>query len=117
MEKSEYLAFLWGTTIMAITGLLLWFEDFTLRWSPKWVSDASTAIHFYEAVLASLAILVWHFYWVIFDPAVYPMDGSWWSGRAPVSRVVERQVMPATPAAPSNPGPPQASADRQSEES
>ena len=81
-EKAEYWAFLWGTAVMAVTGLLLWFETFTLRWLPGWVSDAATAIHFYEAILASLAILVWHFYWVIFDPAVYPMDWSWWSGSA-----------------------------------
>lgn len=101
IEKSEYLAFVWGTLIMATTGLLLWFENFTLRWFPKWVSDAATAVHFYEAVLASLAILVWHFYWVIFDPAVYPMDWSWWSGRQPVSRALERlEVPPPPPSAP-----------------
>ncbi|MFQ5664310.1 MAG: hypothetical protein ACE5HL_10810, partial [Terriglobia bacterium] len=61
-------------------------------------SDAATAIHFYEAILASLAILVWHFYWVIFDPAVYPMDGSWWSGRPPLSRVRERAQLHSPPA-------------------
>lgn len=90
IEKSEYLAFLWGSLIMALTGFLLWFENFTLRWFPKWMSDAATAVHFYEAILASLAILVWHFYWVMFDPAVYPMDTTWWSGRAPLSRALER---------------------------
>jgi cytochrome b subunit of formate dehydrogenase len=93
IEKSEYLAFLWGTAIMALTGFLLWFENFALRWLPKWVLDASTAVHFYEAILASLAILVWHFYWVIFDPAVYPMDTAWWSGRSPASRAFERQPL------------------------
>jgi cytochrome b subunit of formate dehydrogenase len=101
IEKSEYLAFIWGTAIMALTGFLLWFENFTLRWFPKWMSDAATAVHFYEAILATLAILVWHFYWVIFDPAVYPMDASWWSGRAPLTRTLERThghpgVPPAT---------------------
>jgi hypothetical protein len=29
-------------------------------------------------------------YWVVFDPEVYPMDWSWWSGEAPASRVRER---------------------------
>ena len=33
-------------------------------------------IHYYEAVLASLAILVWHFYGVIFNPDVYPLNLS-----------------------------------------
>ena len=31
-------------------------------------------MHFYEAVLATLAIVVWHFYSVIFDPDVYPLN-------------------------------------------
>ena len=54
------------------------------------MTDVATAIHFYEAVLATLAILVWHLYWVIFDPDVYPMDWTWWNGRAPAARVRER---------------------------
>jgi len=81
-EKFEYWAFVWGTVVMAVSGLLLWFNDFTLRWFPKWVSDAATAIHYYEAILATLAILLWHFYMVMFDPDVYPMDLSWLTGRA-----------------------------------
>ena len=76
---------------MGVTGFLLWFENVTLQWLPSWVPEAATAIHFYEAILASLAILVWHFYWVIFDPDVYPMDASWWTGRAPASRELERR--------------------------
>ena len=90
IEKMEYWAFIWGMMIMTATGMPLWFSDFTLRWVPKWVADVATAIHFYEAVLATLAILVWHLYWVIFDPEVYPMDWSWWHGRSPASREHER---------------------------
>jgi cytochrome b subunit of formate dehydrogenase len=96
VEKAEYLAFGWGMAIMAVTGLLLWLENFTLRWLPKWLLDAATAVHFYEAVLATLAILVWHFYWVIFDPAVYPMDTSWWGGKPPASRELERRPPPTS---------------------
>ena len=81
-EKAEYLAFVWGSVIMAVSGLLLWFNDWTLRHFPKWVSDAATAVHWYEAILAALAILVWHFYMVVFDPDVYPMDRAWLTGRA-----------------------------------
>ena len=80
-EKVEYLAFVWGTVIMALSGLLLWFNNFTLQYFPKWVSDAATAIHFYEAILATLSILIWHFYMVIFDPDVYPMDRAWLTGK------------------------------------
>jgi len=88
-EKLEYLAVVWGTLLMAGTGFVMWFENFFLRWAPKWVSDAATAVHFYEAVLASLAILVWHFYLVMFDPAVYPMDPAWLTGRSVRHRTEE----------------------------
>jgi cytochrome b subunit of formate dehydrogenase len=89
-EKVEYWAFLWGTVLMSVTGLLLWQENVMLRMLPGWLPDVATAIHFYEAVLATLAILVWHLYFVIFDPAVYPMDWAWWTGRSPAQRILER---------------------------
>jgi cytochrome b subunit of formate dehydrogenase len=81
-EKAEYWAFLWGTAVMGISGLLLWFNNFTLAYLPSWAADAATAVHFYEAILAALSILVWHLYMVIFDPEVYPMDRSWITGLA-----------------------------------
>lgn len=34
--------------------------------------------HYYEAVLATLAIAVWHLYWVVFDPPEYP---AWLVGK------------------------------------
>jgi cytochrome b subunit of formate dehydrogenase len=93
-EKIEYLAVLWGTVLMALTGFLLWFESATLRWLPSWTLDLATVIHFYEAILASLAILVWHFYSVIFDPMVYPMDPAWLTGRPALGRDHERVPPP-----------------------
>jgi len=83
VEKVEYWAFLWGTAIMSLSGFLLWFNNFALRHFPKWVSDAATAIHWYEALLATFSILLWHFYMVIFDPLVYPMDLAWLTGKVP----------------------------------
>jgi formate dehydrogenase gamma subunit len=82
-EKLEYLAFMWGTLVMTVSGLLLWFNNFTLQYFPKWVSDAATAIHYYEALLATFAILIWHSYMVLFDPLVYPMDTAWLDGKVP----------------------------------
>jgi hypothetical protein len=66
---------------MALTGFWLWFSDFSLRHFPKWLSDVATTVHFYEAILATGAIAVWHFYLVIFDPEVYPMERAWINGR------------------------------------
>jgi len=90
-EKLEYLALMWGIVVMTLTGFMLWFENAMLRWFPKWLGDVATAIHFYEAILASLAILVWHFYFVIFDPVIYPMDFAWLTGRENPARTAERE--------------------------
>jgi cytochrome b subunit of formate dehydrogenase len=83
IEKIEYWALVWGTAVMAVTGVLLWFNNWTMTILPKLWIDFARVIHFYEAVLATLAILVWHFYTVIFDPEVYPMDQSWITGYSP----------------------------------
>jgi hypothetical protein len=74
---------------MAVTGFLLWGENWTLRHFPKWVMDAATAAHWYEAILATLSILVWHWYLVIFDPDVYPMDMAWLTGKVPADHIRE----------------------------
>jgi cytochrome b subunit of formate dehydrogenase len=106
-EKLEYLAFMWGTLVMTLSGLLLWFNNFTLRHFPKWVSDAATAVHYYEALLATFAILIWHSYMVLFDPLVYPMDTAWIDGKVPADhyrhsrpeyfRALERAKLIETP--------------------
>lgn len=79
-EKIEYWALIWGTVVMVVTGLLLWFENISLRYLPLWALDVATVIHLYEAILASVSILVWHFYFVIFDPNVYPLNFSMVNG-------------------------------------
>jgi cytochrome b subunit of formate dehydrogenase len=80
-EKIEYWALVWGTAVMGVTGLMLWFKVQFGTWLPRWWLDIATAIHFWEAVLATLAIVVWHFYQVMFEPKVYPMNWAWWDGR------------------------------------
>lgn len=83
-EKMEYLALVWGTVVMVTTGLMLWFKIDVGNLVPRWWLDIATSIHFYEAVLATLAIVVWHFYAVIFDPDVYPMNWAWFDGKMSV---------------------------------
>jgi formate dehydrogenase gamma subunit len=73
-EKLEYWAVIWGTIIMGGTGLIVWFKMEVTHWLPRWAVDVALTIHYYEAILACLAILVWHFYHVMFDPDVYPLN-------------------------------------------
>ena len=79
-EKLEYWAVIWGTIIMGVTGLAIWFKLDVTRFLPRWAVDVALTIHYYEAVLACLAIIVWHFYHVIFDPDVYPLNPACWDG-------------------------------------
>ena len=101
IEKAEYWALVWGTAVMAATGVLLWAHNLVLEYLPKTVLDVSTAIHYYEAILATFAILIWHFYWVIFDPDVYPIKWTVVTGRAPEHEIrKEEPPLPPPQAAP-----------------
>jgi cytochrome b subunit of formate dehydrogenase len=80
-EKAEYWALVWGLIVMASTGIMLWAKVSVGSAVARWWLDVATAIHFYEAVLATLAIVVWHFYQVFFDPDIYPMNWTWWDGK------------------------------------
>jgi hypothetical protein len=63
-EKAEYLAVVWGTVIMGITGFMMWNPIQTTRFLPGEFIPAAKAAHGAEAVLAILAIILWHFYHV-----------------------------------------------------
>jgi cytochrome b subunit of formate dehydrogenase len=80
-EKAEYWALVWGTFVMAATGAVLWFPTFFTAWLPAWVVKIAETIHLYEAWLATLAIAVFHFFFVIFHPDQYPMSLTWITGR------------------------------------
>ena len=66
---------------MGVTGLVIWYNVATTNWMPRWWIDVATTIHFYEAILATLAIIVWHLYAVLFDPDVYPMNWACFDGK------------------------------------
>ncbi|OGC95974.1 MAG: hypothetical protein A2W25_09530 [candidate division Zixibacteria bacterium RBG_16_53_22] len=83
VEKAEYWALVWGTAVMALTGFFLWFDNVAVKWFPKGFLDVMLVIHYYEAWLATLAILIWHMYSTVFSPSVYPMNPSWYTGKMP----------------------------------
>ncbi|APG28088.1 hypothetical protein A7E78_09695 [Syntrophotalea acetylenivorans] len=83
VEKAEYWALVWGSAVMVLSGWMLWFDNWLSTFIPKGVLDVALVIHFWEAWLATLAILIWHLYSVIFSPEVYPMNPSWLTGHMP----------------------------------
>ncbi len=83
VEKAEYWALIWGTVVMVLTGASLWFERYIVQYTGKELIDIFHVVHYYEAWLAFLAILIWHMYGVIFNPHAYPMNPSWINGKMP----------------------------------
>ncbi|OGB69922.1 MAG: hypothetical protein A2Y94_08695 [Caldithrix sp. RBG_13_44_9] len=80
-EKAEYWSLVWGNIVMTITGLVLWFPVIVTGFAPSWIVRASELIHFYEAILATLAIVIFHLFFVIVHPEQYPMNLSWLTGK------------------------------------
>lgn len=93
-EKVEYWALIWGTFIMAATGIILWFPESVSLHAPGWIIELSTVVHFYEAVLASLAILVWHGFFVMLHPHEYPLSLTMVKGRMSLERYAHHHRQP-----------------------
>jgi formate dehydrogenase gamma subunit len=81
VQKLEYWALLWGSLVMVLTGALMFNEARFMELFPKWLYDVIRTVHAYEAILACVTIIIWHGYFVIFDPDVYPGNFSWLHGR------------------------------------
>lgn len=88
-EKAEYLALVAGTIIISVTGIILWSEAY---WS-KFALDLSLLIHGMEAILATLAIIVWHFYSVHYKPGKFPMSWVWITGKMPLHELEEEHPL------------------------
>ena len=78
---------------MGVTGVMMWAKVWVGNLLARWWVDVATAIHFYEAILATLAIVVWHFYQVFGDPDVYPMNWAWWDGKMSVEHYREEHAL------------------------
>lgn len=81
VEKFDYWAVYWGCIIMIGTGALLWSTAITFAWFPKYIYDIAKEVHSDEALLATLAIVIWHFYNVHFNPTRFPGSMVWYHGK------------------------------------
>ena len=93
VEKFDYWAVYWGMVVMVGSGLLLWFEGLTLAVFPKYVLDIANEAHSDEALLATLAIIIWHFYNVHFNPRKFPMNKVWITGRMSEEEMLEEHPL------------------------
>ncbi|MGC8861307.1 MAG: cytochrome b/b6 domain-containing protein, partial [Armatimonadota bacterium] len=79
-EKFDYFAVYWGMPIMVLSGLVLWFPVFFGNRLTDLGLGMAYIAHSDEALLAFLAILMWHLYNTHFDPEHFPMSSVWLSG-------------------------------------
>jgi cytochrome b subunit of formate dehydrogenase len=87
-EKFEYWAVVWGTAIMALTGLVLWNPIAFASILPGEFIPAAKAAHGGEALLAVLAIIVWHMYNVHFKH----FNASIFTGKLPRHQMEEEHA-------------------------
>jgi formate dehydrogenase subunit gamma len=81
IEKFEYLAVGWGSCVMIASGFFMWNVELSLKLFPLWVHDIFVIVHGYEAMLAFLAVIIWHMYNVHLNPEVFPMSKIWLNGK------------------------------------
>jgi len=92
-EKFDYWAVYWGCVIMIGSGLVLWFDQFSATHFPWFPYDLAALVHADEAILAALALFIWHFYNVHFNPSVFPGSMTWWHGRISRERMREEHPL------------------------
>lgn len=80
-HKVEYWSVFWGILLMGATGLILLFPVAATAFLPGVAVTASRVAHSYEALLAFLAVVLWHFYNAHLAADAFPIDTSIFTGR------------------------------------
>jgi formate dehydrogenase subunit gamma len=86
-QKIEYWALMWGLLVMGATGLILLFPTAVTRFLPGLLVPAARLAHAYEAILAFLAIVTWHFYNAHLAAGIFPLDTSILTGNISAQRM------------------------------
>ena len=79
-EKFDYWAPFWGVTIVAVSGLMMWFPAFTAQFLPGWVFNVAIITHGEEAFLAAVFLFTVHFFNNHFRPEKFPLDTIMFTG-------------------------------------
>ncbi|MBU4075762.1 MAG: cytochrome b/b6 domain-containing protein [Euryarchaeota archaeon] len=79
-QKFEYFGAGFGAVVMGFTGLLMWQPFEAMKYFPLGVVQIANLVHTWEAVLASLAVFIGHFYDEHFTKF---LNMSWITGNIP----------------------------------
>jgi len=80
-EKFDYWAVFWGMLIIGISGYVMWFAPFFVRFMPGSLLNVVLVFHGEEALLAVWFIFMIHFFNSHLRPAHFPMDPVIFTGR------------------------------------
>jgi cytochrome b subunit of formate dehydrogenase len=98
-EKIEYWSLVWGTVLMVVTGFLLWNPIASTKLLPGSSIPAARAAHGAEAVLATLAVIIWHAYHIhirFFNKSIF-------TGYLPMERMESEHPLELTADRPERP--------------
>ncbi len=93
IEKFDYWAVFWGMAIMAGSGLVLWFPALFTQLLPGVIIPMAKAAHSDEALLAVLAIFLWHMYNAHFNPRIFPINTTIFTGKISRERMIEEHPL------------------------
>jgi cytochrome b subunit of formate dehydrogenase len=93
-EKFDYWAAFWGMCLMGVTGFVMMYPDLAadIFGSYGWVEVAWIA-HSEEALLAIMAIAVWHMWNVHFNPKFFPMNKTWITGKLSEKEMIDEHPL------------------------
>ncbi len=89
IEKFDYWAVYWGMVIMIASGIIMWYKEYF----HKYFYDIAREAHSDEGLLATLAIVIWHFYNVHFNPEVFPGSTVWFHGQLTESEMKHHHAL------------------------
>lgn len=88
-EKFEYFGVFWGSALLGLTGILMWFNAWTTEVLTGRVLTIALLLHTFEAFLALLHVGIIHMVGVIFAPAVFPLSPAMFTGDTPAEEMAE----------------------------
>ena len=91
-EKFEYIGVAWGTTLLGITGLMLWGAAIASHFIPGRIFNLALIAHTYEAFLAIIHVGILHIINVMLKPSVFPLSLATITGKTPILELADEHA-------------------------